>query len=181
MGVCSRVKIYVVCVCVCPSTQTHTHTCTHTTHTHTLSHTLTYTYTHSNAQTCVGGQQHPFSFWSLDTLTYESCLWTHSMCEPRLSNNKITALPDGIASLSSLELIRVANNRLTTVPPSILTLDKLAWVALAGNPGLTPPKPRTSLAAVTLDDIDLFEKLGEVRVSRQCSCMGAGDGTVRLP
>lgn len=53
-----------------------------------------------------------------------------------LSNNLLTALPANVASLSSLELLRIANNRLPLAVLEALParLPNLKWLAAADNP-----------------------------------------------
>ena len=53
-----------------------------------------------------------------------------------LAGNKLTnaGLPDNMAHMTRLELIRLADNNLTEVPAWIASHPSLAWVALAANP-----------------------------------------------
>jgi Leucine-rich repeat (LRR) protein len=57
-----------------------------------------------------------------------------------LAGNRLTnqGLPDSMANLTCLELLRLADNRLQAIPDWILTHPALAWVALAANPATQP-------------------------------------------
>ena len=51
-----------------------------------------------------------------------------------LAGNRLSALPDSLADLHNLELLRIAANRLDALPGWLAELPRLAWLAFAGNP-----------------------------------------------
>lgn len=57
-----------------------------------------------------------------------------------LAGNRLTSegLPESMANMRQLELLRLADNRLDRVPGWILSHPTLAWVALAANPATAP-------------------------------------------
>ena len=75
-----------------------------------------------------------------------------------LAGNQLRELPDSLAQLHNLELLRIAANRLEHLPGWLLQLPRLAWLAFAGNPCSDheehlslarhphPPVPREQLA-----------------------------------
>ena len=75
-----------------------------------------------------------------------------------LAGNQLHELPDSLALLHNLELLRIAANRLEHLPAWLLQLPRLTWLAFAGNPcsdheeSLSlarhphPPVPRSQLA-----------------------------------
>jgi Protein tyrosine and serine/threonine kinase len=51
-----------------------------------------------------------------------------------LAGNRLSSLPEEMASCHSLELIRLSVNQLTELPPWLLLLPRLSWLAYASNP-----------------------------------------------
>jgi hypothetical protein len=70
------------------------------------------------------------------------------------SRNQLTNLPEGLAALPNLELLRVAVNNLQVLPASLSESPNLAWVSLASNP-LCPPEPPPTHAIPEISSADL--------------------------
>lgn len=52
------------------------------------------------------------------------------------SGNGLKALPENVAALASLRILRLSNNALTALPPELGSLQKLEEVHVDGNSGL---------------------------------------------
>lgn len=78
------------------------------------------------------------------------------------SRNELESLPESLASLPRLELLRVAVNRLDTLPQTLASAPSLAWVSLSGNP-LCPvaPPPTHRIEDVSMADLRKCYKLGD--------------------
>ena len=51
-----------------------------------------------------------------------------------LAGNQLRALPESLAKLQRLELLRIAANQLDHLPAWLTQLPALCWLAFAGNP-----------------------------------------------
>ena len=84
-----------------------------------------------------------------------------------LAGNELITLPTTMAACKNLELIRLSANQLISLPDWLLQLPKLSWLAFAGNAfnrGLgnnSQAHSAANVASVGMDDIELFEKIGE--------------------
>ena len=84
-----------------------------------------------------------------------------------LAGNKLIKLPATMAACKNLELVRLSANQLISLPDWFLQLPKLSWLAFAGNAfnrGLgnnSQAHSAANVASVGMDDIELFEKIGE--------------------
>ena len=83
-----------------------------------------------------------------------------------LAGNKLTnaGLPDNMAHMTRLELIRLADNNLTEVPAWIASHPSLAWVALAANPATEAWAEDANARAMTSDDVSSSEGASKVDV-----------------
>uniref|UniRef100_A0A7S0DYP3 Protein kinase domain-containing protein n=1 Tax=Hanusia phi TaxID=3032 RepID=A0A7S0DYP3_9CRYP len=77
-----------------------------------------------------------------------------------LSNNKLSSLPAELALCKKLELIRLSKNELKAIPKDIFDLPSLAWFAVGSNP-MTPPVPSIRVPEQTVDQFEIFERLGK--------------------
>eukprot|EP00962_Isochrysis_galbana_P012972 scaffold3694_cov104-Isochrysis_galbana.AAC.4 len=79
-----------------------------------------------------------------------------------LANNRLTALPEEMRACQCLELVRLSDNRLTKLPDGLLIgLPKLAWVALAGNPCVTAARPGVALPPeIAISELEMKEEIG---------------------
>lgn len=51
-----------------------------------------------------------------------------------LAGNRLRHLPESMAALQQLELLRISANQFTVLPAWLLKLPRLSWLAFAGNP-----------------------------------------------
>ncbi len=77
-----------------------------------------------------------------------------------LAGNKLTELPDSMSQCKALELLRISANRFDALPDFLLHLPKLAWLAFAGNP-FCKTFESSSLPTVCFSDLKLGKVLGQ--------------------
>ena len=77
-----------------------------------------------------------------------------------LAGNQLQQLPASIKRCESLELVRISANRLQSFPEQLLELPRLAWLAFAGNPFCQSIEAPQELPAVEFDDLVLGDVLG---------------------
>lgn len=92
-----------------------------------------------------------------------------------LSHNQIRyLLPNGVAKLKKLELLRLAGNQIGDIPKELWKLPKLTWLTISGNEPLRLPKLERRVPTIELDEM---EAIGD----DESSFLGAGaSGSVRL-
>jgi Leucine-rich repeat (LRR) protein len=82
-----------------------------------------------------------------------------------LAGNQLRALPESLAKLQRLELLRIAANRLEHLPEWLTALPSLCWLAFAGNPfsdaSETAILQQHPLPTIARDTLELGEILGQ--------------------
>lgn len=78
-----------------------------------------------------------------------------------LTGNQFEAVPECIRSCRQLQLLRLSLNRIAVVPRWLLQMPKLAWLAFAGNPCFTAHDYDAVVPVLSIDALQLGEKLGE--------------------
>ncbi|BCD97640.1 leucine-rich repeat-containing protein kinase family protein [Marinagarivorans cellulosilyticus] len=77
-----------------------------------------------------------------------------------LAGNQLQQLPTSIKRCKNLQLVRISANRLQHFPEQLLELPRLAWLAFAGNPFCQSTEPPQELPEVEFDDLVLSDVLG---------------------
>src|SRR5438105_3463849 len=75
-----------------------------------------------------------------------------------LYNNQLTALPESIGQLANLQVLDLSVNQISAIPQSLAVLSKLTHLFLHGNPGLGIPDEVLGPAA---NDVWLGNKLAK--------------------
>ena len=83
-----------------------------------------------------------------------------------LHNNKMSLLPDTVASLYHLKTLTISNNDLSDINPKIAVLDSLVRIALEGNPLRSIKPAMRNAGAVQLKKF-LLLRLGDEELAQE--------------
>ncbi|WP_122893768.1 leucine-rich repeat-containing protein kinase family protein [Arcobacter peruensis] len=79
-----------------------------------------------------------------------------------LSGNKLNFLPETFSNCTNLELLRISANKLEVFPTLLLSLPKLSWLAYSANPFCKKhPKIKDKLKVVSWEELEIKQLLGE--------------------